>query len=579
MPSNTANLVARRAARRGLAVGLIGALIALFLYWRARRSAGKPKKAVAVPPAAPTAAVDAPPVTAGDATASEATVAVATDVPQPQASPSLPANATEAEEAEEAAGSGSSKRQEKKAQRKLAQKERNKAQPKVRTALERYSKFIAACVAHAGMAAEEVTEAFIEANYPKKYECHGHVVVVQLNVASGHGAPNPSLEVAAADALSPAEAAALEQFRRIAKAFAKSLQSNTDVVVVDTRGIGGELRKPIHEIVWQSDADDASHQSAEQCFAPVRAAAPKGRYDGYTPAVSFTTHIENKTRYSFDVMKVMFSSGNTEIRMHFGSAVRAEGETVVDMFAGIGYFTIPLAMHGGVKHLHALEKNPDSAEFLQMNAFQNGVADRVTVYCGDNRSVSGAALDGQCDRVLMGYIPSCKEFVPKAVQFLRRAPCEVEVEVEVSSPAPSPAPSPPRTTGAGKGRNRRGKGGNKSAATSASPAGTPADEEATAEVTSTTLVKQAKTITRPIGVIHYHFLAGKDDAEAVAMADMAFGLSAEQSHSAEGHDALLREGVDYRVTHMFQVKSYSPKVWHYVAEVTFGLLSSATPAE
>ncbi len=33
---------------------------------------------------------------------------------------------------------------------------------------------------------------------------------------------------------------------------------------------------------------------------------------------------------------------------------------VVDMFAGLGYFSIPLAKHCQVKSLTCIEKNPDS---------------------------------------------------------------------------------------------------------------------------------------------------------------------------------------------------------------------------
>lgn len=62
----------------------------------------------------------------------------------------------------------------------------------------------------------------------------------------------------------------------------------------------------------------------------------------------------------------MFASGNGTERMRF-SKIHAIGEVVVDMFAGIGYFTVPLAKHGAPSIIHAIEKNPESFRFLNDN--------------------------------------------------------------------------------------------------------------------------------------------------------------------------------------------------------------------
>lgn len=415
-----------------------------------------------------------------------------------------------------AEGAPKSKRQEKRERRKEQQRERDIREPLVRTTLTKYKAFVDQCAA-VGIS---VDEDFIERQYPKRFESHNHVVVVQLNTNSPTAESTSNNSAAeASNSVDPSVAVQKEIFQAIVVPFAKSLATPTDVVVIDVQGIDGELRKPIHEVLWHSDS---AATSAEKCFAPIRSAAPSGKYADYVPSVTFTTHVENKTRYSFDVMRVMFSSGNTEIRMHFGT-IEAKDEIVVDMFAGIGYFTLPLAIHGKPRMIHALEKNPDSAAYLQMNAYQNGVADRITVYCGDNREVAGTSLDGQCDRVLMGYIPSCKEFIPKAVQFLKKR---------------LPLPSADKVAQYDSNSPSKGRKGKKAAHKG--------EEEVVEEGT-------------PAGVIHYHYLAGKDDAEAVALADIASGVPTG-----------LVANVDYKVTRIFQVKSYRPKVWHYVADVTFG---------
>jgi len=131
---------------------------------------------------------------------------------------------------------------------------------------------------------------------------------------------------------------------------------------------------------------------------------------------TITIHVEGGVKYKFDVSSCMFSSGNVNERMHFGS-IKALDEIVVDMFAGIGYFSIPLALHAGVRHVYSLEKNPNSVQFLNENIILNGIQDRVTVFCGDNREVGNEIL-GTANRVLMGYIPTPKQFIARAIQFI-----------------------------------------------------------------------------------------------------------------------------------------------------------------
>lgn len=42
-------------------------------------------------------------------------------------------------------------------------------------------------------------------------------------------------------------------------------------------------------------------------------------------------------------------------------------QVVVDLFAGIGYFTLPYLVHAGAVHVHACEWNPAAVEALRKN--------------------------------------------------------------------------------------------------------------------------------------------------------------------------------------------------------------------
>jgi len=116
-----------------------------------------------------------------------------------------------------------------------------------------------------------------------------------------------------------------------------------------------------------------------------------------------TVHTEHGTRYAMDLAEVMFSPGNKAERARMGEVV-SSGERVVDMFAGIGYFTLPMARAGA--DVTAIERNPAAFRYLLENVRLNDVAATVHPYRADCRDVlarEDAATDVTADRVVMGY--------------------------------------------------------------------------------------------------------------------------------------------------------------------------------
>lgn len=109
-----------------------------------------------------------------------------------------------------------------------------------------------------------------------------------------------------------------------------------------------------------------------------------------------TVHREQGYIFRLDPAKVMFAQGN-RIEKARMAAVTEPGERVADMFAGIGYFTIPVAASGGF--VHAMELNRTAFEYLQSNSIANHVEERVRAECGDSRTL----LSGCYDRVIMGH--------------------------------------------------------------------------------------------------------------------------------------------------------------------------------
>ena len=120
--------------------------------------------------------------------------------------------------------------------------------------------------------------------------------------------------------------------------------------------------------------------------------------------------------YGLDVTKIMFSSGNGTEKARMGG-VHAAGETVVDLFAGIGYYTLQLLRHAGVAKVFACEWNPNSVAALRHNLRLNDVeSNRCEVREGDNRRVAPVGI---ADRVLLGLLPDSETSWPTAVAALR----------------------------------------------------------------------------------------------------------------------------------------------------------------
>jgi tRNA wybutosine-synthesizing protein 2 len=127
-----------------------------------------------------------------------------------------------------------------------------------------------------------------------------------------------------------------------------------------------------------------------------------------------TIHKENGCLFKLDVSSVMWSKGNTIERMRIAGLVE-EGETVVDMFAGIGYFSIPLAVHSPLRELYSVEINPVAYGYLNENVVLNKVENKVQTILGD---CSELAPQGVADRVLMGYVGTTHYYLSTAMECL-----------------------------------------------------------------------------------------------------------------------------------------------------------------
>jgi len=130
-----------------------------------------------------------------------------------------------------------------------------------------------------------------------------------------------------------------------------------------------------------------------------------------------TIHKEGDCIYKLDVRKIMFSKGNVNERHRLQKQVK-EGEIIVDLFAGIGYFSIGIAKFCKPKAIYAININPIAIEYLKENIKLNKVEGKIIPILGDCREVV-RKLGKIADRVIMGFLPGTYTFLDSAFFVLK----------------------------------------------------------------------------------------------------------------------------------------------------------------
>lgn len=126
-----------------------------------------------------------------------------------------------------------------------------------------------------------------------------------------------------------------------------------------------------------------------------------------------TINKENGCLFKLDLAKVMWSKGNNNERLRIAKLVR-DGETVIDMFAGIGYFSIPVGVHANAKEIISIEINPNSYHFLCENIKLNKL-NNITPILGDCKIKTP---DYKADRIIMGYVKTTHHYLKVAIDSL-----------------------------------------------------------------------------------------------------------------------------------------------------------------
>lgn len=135
----------------------------------------------------------------------------------------------------------------------------------------------------------------------------------------------------------------------------------------------------------------------------------------------FTTiHKEYGCIFKLDISKVYFTPRLSTERMRIAEKVLA-GETIVNMFAGVGTYSIIIAKKARSKpsKIYSIDINPEAHKYAIENIKLNKVEDVVIPLLGDAKEIIMEKLIGIADRVLMPYPELALKYLPYAIIALK----------------------------------------------------------------------------------------------------------------------------------------------------------------
>jgi tRNA (guanine37-N1)-methyltransferase len=128
-----------------------------------------------------------------------------------------------------------------------------------------------------------------------------------------------------------------------------------------------------------------------------------------------TIHREYGCQFALDIKKVFFSPRLATERKRIAGMVR-DGEKVLDMFCGVGPFSIIIARHSYPREIHASDINEHAVAYLKKNVVLNKVKN-VFPYKEDARRIFD--IVGNVDRCIMNLPAQGWDFIDLAREHSR----------------------------------------------------------------------------------------------------------------------------------------------------------------
>ena len=131
-----------------------------------------------------------------------------------------------------------------------------------------------------------------------------------------------------------------------------------------------------------------------------------------------TTYREHGCSFKVDISRVCVTPRLSYEHLRVARLVRP-GEKVLNMFAGVGIFSIVIARHSRPSKVYSIDINPEAYKLMVENVRLNRVEGVVEPILGDAARVVGERLEGSSDRVLMPLPALALDYLPHALKALK----------------------------------------------------------------------------------------------------------------------------------------------------------------
>jgi tRNA (guanine37-N1)-methyltransferase len=129
-----------------------------------------------------------------------------------------------------------------------------------------------------------------------------------------------------------------------------------------------------------------------------------------------TVHKEFGCKFMLDVKNVYFSPRLATERKRIVDQVK-DGETIIDMFAGVGPFSVAIAMKHDVD-IYSIDINPSAYYYTKKNIELNKVQGKIKPILGDVSEVLDD-LNVEADRIIMNLPGTAWQFLHNAINSLK----------------------------------------------------------------------------------------------------------------------------------------------------------------
>jgi len=133
---------------------------------------------------------------------------------------------------------------------------------------------------------------------------------------------------------------------------------------------------------------------------------------------SETVHREHGCAFKVDIRTCYFSPRLSYERIRIARQVQP-GEVIVNMFAGVGCYSIIIAKHSEARKIFSIDINSAAVQYMRENVKLNRVMERVLPLEGDARRIVEERLRNVADRVLMPLPERAYEYLECAVLALK----------------------------------------------------------------------------------------------------------------------------------------------------------------